>query len=71
MAFRVTGAFMGLVPLPVVGNNLSLQIHSFSEDRGKGNKTSNPSICNFSTMLASHILIIADNSYLPSDEAYR
>ncbi len=55
-----------------VGNNPSLQSHSFSEDRGKGNKTtwSNPSISYFSTMLASHILILADSSYLLSDEAY-
>ncbi len=43
-----------------VGNNPSLQIHSFSEDWRKCNKTSNPSICYFSTMLDSQILILAD-----------
>jgi hypothetical protein len=53
-----------------VGNNPSLQIHSFSEDRGKCNKTGNPSISDSSTILASHILILDDSSYLPSDEAY-
>ncbi len=52
----------------LVGNNPSLQTHSFSEDRGKCNKTGNPSISNFSTILTSHILILADSSYLPSDE---
>ena len=29
------------------------------------------SISDFSTILTSHILILADSSYLPSDEAYR
>jgi hypothetical protein len=57
---------------PFVGNNPSLQTHSFSEDLGKCNKTGNPSISNFSTILTSHILILAGNSHhLPSDEAYR
>jgi hypothetical protein len=46
-----------------VGNNPLLQIHSFSEDRGKCNKTGNPSISDFTTILASHILILADSSY--------
>ncbi len=55
----------------LVGNNQSLQIHSFSEDRGKCNKTGNPSISDFSTILTSDTLILADSSYLPSDEAYR
>ncbi len=50
-----------------------VQIHSFqgSEDRGKCNKTGNPSISDFSTNLTSDILILADSSHLPSDEAYR
>ncbi len=59
----------------LVGNNPSRQSHSFSEDRGEGNKTGNPSITDFSTILAGHILILADSSHLPlaSDEleAYR
>ena len=63
LCFRISSSF--------VRNYPSLQIHSSSEDRGKCNKTGNPSISDFSTMLASHILILADNSYLPSDEAYR
>jgi hypothetical protein len=54
-----------------VGNNPSLQIHSFSEDQGKCNKIGNPSISDFFTILTSHILILADSSHLPSDEAYR
>ena len=54
-----------------VGNNPSLQIHSFSEDRGKCNKTSDPSMSDFSTILTSHILILADSSYLSSGEAYQ
>ncbi len=58
-----------------VGNNPSLQIHSFSEDQGKCNKTGNPSISNFSTILTSDIPILQvadhDSSHLPSDEAYR
>ncbi len=56
---------------PFVGNNPSLQIHSFSEDRGNCNKTGNASISDFSTILASHIPILAESSHLPSDEAYR
>jgi hypothetical protein len=36
-----------------VGNNPSLQIHSFGEDRGKCNKTCNPFISDFSTILTS------------------
>ena len=52
-------------------NNPSLQIHSFSEDQGKCNQTGNPSISDFSTNLMCDILILADSSYLPSDEAYR
>ena len=64
LCFRMSSSF--------VGNNPSLQIHSFSEDRGKCNKTGNPSISNFSTNLTSDILlvILADSSHLPSDEAY-
>jgi hypothetical protein len=63
LCFRISFSF--------VSNNPSLQTHSFSEDRGKGNKTGNPSISNFSTILTSHFLILADSSHLPSDEAYR
>jgi hypothetical protein len=41
-------------------------------DRGNGNKTSNhPPISDVSTILTSDILILADSSHLPSDEAYR
>ncbi len=60
-----------LVGVPDVGNNPSLQIHSFSEDWGNCNKTCNPSISDFSTILTSDIQILADSSHLPSDEAYR
>ncbi len=63
LSLRISSSF--------VGNDPSLQIHSFSEDWGKCNKTGNPSISNFSTILASHILILADSSHFPSDEAYR
>jgi hypothetical protein len=41
LCFGISSAF--------VGNNPSLQIHSFSEDRGKCNKMGNPSISDFST----------------------
>jgi hypothetical protein len=58
--FRIASSF--------VGNNPSLQSHSFSENRGKCNKTVNPSISDFSTILT---IILADISYFPSDEAYR
>jgi hypothetical protein len=54
-----------------VGNNPSLQIHLLCEDRGKCNKTGNPSISNFFSILTSDILVLADSSYLPSDEPYR
>jgi hypothetical protein len=63
LCFRMSSSFEG--------NNPSLQVHSFSEDRGKCNKTGNPSISNFSTILTSDIPILADSSHLPSDEAYR
>jgi hypothetical protein len=63
LCFRISSSF--------VCNNPSLQIHSFSEDRGKGNKTGNPSISYFSTILTNDILILADSSHLPSDEAYK
>ncbi len=49
-----------------VGNNPSLQSHSFSENQGKYNNSSNSSISNFSTILTSHILILADSSHLPT-----
>ncbi len=61
--FRMSSSF--------IGNNPSLQIHLFSEDRGKCNKTGNASISDFSTILTSGILILADNSHLPRNEAYR
>ncbi len=65
LCFRMSSSF--------VGNNPSLQINSFNEDRGKYNKIGNPSISDFSTILTSDILILAENSHLlvPSDEAYR
>ncbi len=63
LCFRMSSSF--------VGNNPSLQIHSFSEDLGKCNKTFNPSISDFSTILTSDIPILADSSHLPCDEAYR
>ncbi len=63
LCFRMSSSF--------VGNNPSLQIHSFSEDRGKCNKTVDASISYFSTILTSYNLILADSSHLPSSEAYR
>jgi hypothetical protein len=63
LCFRVSSSF--------VGNNPSLQILSFSEDQGNWNKTGNPSLSYSSTFLTSDILILADSSHLPSDEAYR
>ena len=63
LCFRISSSF--------VCNNPSQLIHSFSEDRGKCNKTGNPSISDFSTILTSDIRILADSSHLPSDEAYR
>ncbi len=45
LCFKMSSSF--------VGNNPSLQTHSFSEDRGKCNKTGNPSMSNFSTILTS------------------
>jgi hypothetical protein len=62
LCFRISSSFV---------TNPSLQIHSFSEDRGKWNKTGNPSISDFSTILTSDILILADSSHFPRDEAYR
>jgi hypothetical protein len=63
LCFRMSSSF--------VDNNPSLQIHSFSEDlQGKCNTTGNPSISDFSNVLTSDILILADSSHLPSDEAY-
>jgi hypothetical protein len=63
LCFRISSAF--------VCNNPSLQIHTFSENPGKCNKTGDPSIIDFSTILTSDILFLADSSYFPSDEAYR
>ncbi len=63
LCFRISSSF--------VCNNPTLQFHSFSEVWGKCNKTGNPSISDFSTILTSNILILADSSQLPSDEAYR
>ncbi len=61
--FRMSSSF--------VCNNLSQLIHSFSENRRKCSKIGNPSMSDFSTILTSDILILADSSHLPSDEAYR
>ncbi len=61
--FRKTSSF--------VGSNPSLQIHSIGEDRGKCNKTGNPSMSDWSTILTSDIPILADSSHLPSNQAYR
>ncbi len=63
LCFRLSSSFGG--------NNPSLQIHSFIEDLGKCNETVNPSISYLSTILTSHLLILADSAYLPSDEADR
>ena len=63
LCFRMSSSF--------VCNNPSQLIHLFSEDRGKCNKTGNPSISDFSTILTSYNRILADNSHLPSNEAYR
>jgi hypothetical protein len=63
LCFRMSSSFEG--------NNPSLQIHSFGEDRGKCNKTVDASISNFSTILTSYKVILADSSHLPSNEAYR
>ncbi len=51
LCFRISSSF--------VGNNPSLQIISFSEDRGKCNKTGIPSISNFSTILTSYNRVLA------------
>ncbi len=61
LCFRISPSF--------VDNNPSLQIHSFSEVRGKCNKTGNPSSSDFSTILTSDILILADIFHLTRDEA--
>ncbi len=65
LCFRISSSF--------VCNNLnpSPLIHSFSENQGKCKNTCNRSISDFSTILTSDILILADSSHLPSDEAYR
>jgi hypothetical protein len=63
LCFRISSSF--------ACNNPSQLIHSFSENRGKCNKISNPSMSDFSTILTSDIQILADSSHLPSDEAYR
>ena len=55
LCFRMSSSF--------VGNNPSLQIQSFTEDRRKCNQTGNPSISDFSTILTSDILILADSSH--------
>ncbi len=62
VCFRISSSF--------IGNNPSLQIRSFCEDWGKCNKTGNPSIANFSTIPTSHILNLADTSYLLNDDSY-
>ncbi len=47
--FRISSSFV------TVGNNPSIQIHSFSEDLRECNKTGNPSITDFSTILTGDI----------------
>ena len=63
LCFRMSSSFEG--------NNPSLQSNSFGEDRGKCNKTVDASISDFSTILTSYNLILADSSHLPSNEANR
>ncbi len=41
------------------------------EDREKCTKTGDSPIDDFSTILTSHVISLADSSSLPSDEAYR
>ena len=53
-----------------VGNNPSLQIQSFSENRGKCNRTCEPTNGFFSSALMRQDLHVADSSYLPWNEAY-
>ena len=53
-----------------VGNNLSLQIRSFGENRGKCNRTCKPTNGFFSSALMRQDLHVADSSYLPWNEAY-
>ncbi len=65
LCFRISSSFVCNKP------SLQPEIHSFGEDRGKCNQTCNASISDFSTNLTSQILILADSSHLPSDEAYR
>ncbi len=55
LCFRISSSF--------VGNNPSLHFHSFSEDQGKCNMSGKPSISDFSTILTSDILILADGSH--------
>jgi hypothetical protein len=52
LCFRISSSF--------IGNNTTLQIHSFREDQVKCNKTGNLSISDFFTILTSHLLILAD-----------
>ncbi len=54
-----------------LGNTPSIQILSFSDDRGKCDMTGDPSIEDFYTIQTSHMLSLAGSSYLPSDESYR
>ncbi len=58
--FRISSSF--------IGNNPSLQIHSFSEDRGKRNKTGNPSISDFSTILTTRSKILSKMLCLIPDD---
>jgi hypothetical protein len=62
LCFRISSSFVGTI--------LNCRF-THLEKIEKRNKTGNPSISNFFTILTSDILILADSSYLPSDEANR
>jgi len=51
-------------------NNPSLQISSFGGNRGKCNRTCDPTDGLFSSVLMRQDLHVADSSYLPWNEAY-
>jgi len=51
-------------------NNPSLQISSFGGNRGKCNRTCDPTDGLFSSVLMRQDLHVADSSYLPWSEAY-
>ena len=53
-----------------LGNNPSLQNHSFCENRGKCNQTCEPTSRVFSSALMRQDLLVADSILLPWNEAY-